>query len=147
MNPVLRNVIAVIAGILFGAFVNSAIVSTGHMMFPLEGLTDPNDMEALKVAMLNAEPKHFLFPFLAHALGTFTGAILAAAIGISRKKTLSLIVGGCFLIGGVAVNIMIPGPMWFSAADILLAYIPMAWLGWKLIDVRDKNLQNRKIIE
>jgi len=27
---------------------------------------------------------------------------------------------------------MIPGPTWFAAVDIVIAYIPMAWLGGKL---------------
>ena len=33
-----------------------------------------------------------------------------------------------FLAGGIAASFMIPAPAWFIALDLLLAYIPMAWL-------------------
>ena len=39
------------------------------------------------------EPKHFLFPFLAHALGTFAGAWLAAFIAASYKMRFALGIG------------------------------------------------------
>jgi hypothetical protein len=34
-----------------------------------------------------------------------------------------------FLLGGVANVIMLPAPAWFSAADLLFAHLPAAWLG------------------
>jgi len=30
------------------------------------------------------------------------------------------------------VNYMLPGPTWFAATDIVIAYIPMAWIGGKI---------------
>jgi ABC-type transport system involved in cytochrome bd biosynthesis fused ATPase/permease subunit len=47
--------------------------------------------------------------------------------GETRKY--ALIIGIIFLIGGIAACFMIPAPGWFMAADLLLAYIPMALLG------------------
>jgi hypothetical protein len=38
-------------------------------------------------------------------------------------------VGSLFLLGGIANVVMLPGPVWFSAVDLLLAYLPAAWLG------------------
>ena len=46
----------------------------------------------------------------------------------------SLAIGGLFLLGGIMVNFMLPGPSWFALADILIAYIPMAWIGGKLAE-------------
>lgn len=37
-----------------------------------------------------------------------------------------------FLAGGVAANIMIPAPAWYRIVDLVFAYLPMAFLGWKL---------------
>ena len=34
-----------------------------------------------------------------------------------------------FLLGGVAAVSMLGGPLWFNIADLLLAYIPMSFLG------------------
>ena len=36
------------------------------------------------------------------------------------------------LLGGIAAAVMIPAPLWFIVVDLVLAYIPMAWLGAKL---------------
>lgn len=45
---------------------------------------------------------------------------------------MALIVGVLFLIGGVSMVAMLPSPMWFNALDLIVAYIPMAFLGGKL---------------
>ena len=37
-----------------------------------------------------------------------------------------------FLIGGVYMVFIFPAPLWFIVGDLVLAYIPMGWLGWKL---------------
>jgi hypothetical protein len=45
---------------------------------------------------------------------------------------MALIVGGLFLLGGVMAAFQIPAPAWFVTTDLLIAYVPMALLGWKL---------------
>ncbi|WP_117881743.1 hypothetical protein [Aureibaculum luteum] len=131
MNPILRNVLVVIAGWLGGSIVNMGLIKTGNKLFPIEGI-DANSMTALAEIMPNLEPKYFLFPFLAHALGTLIGAVVAGFIAVNNKMKFSLAIGGLFLLGGIAVNYMLPGPTWFAVVDILLAYIPMAWIGGKI---------------
>lgn len=129
---VMRNILAVVAGWFVGSLVNMGLVQLGHSIFPIEGI-DPNDMEAFAAIIPTLEPKYFIFPFLAHALGTFAGAGLAAAISLNRKMMLAMIVGILFLAGGIVVNYMLPGPIWFAALDILIAYVPMAYLAAKLM--------------
>lgn len=131
MNPIIRNILAIIAGWLAGSIVNMGLVKIGQSVFPLEGV-DFNNMDALAAAMPSFEAKHFIFPFVAHALGTLVGAAIAALIAANHKMKFALTIGVLFLIGGVLVNYMLPGPTWFAAADMILAYIPMAWLGGKL---------------
>ena len=131
MNPILRNVLAVVAGWLGGSIVNMGLIKMGHTIFPIEGI-DANSMTALAEIMPNLEPKYFLFPFLAHALGTLIGAVVAGFIAVNNKMKFSLAIGGLFLLGGIAVNYMLPGPTWFAVVDILLAYIPMAWIGGQI---------------
>ena len=132
MNPTLRNVLAVIGGWIVGSIVNMAIVIGGMMLIPLPGGATPFDPESIKAAVPLFEFKHFAVPLVAHAFGTLAGALVASLIGASRHLMLAMIVGLLFLIGGVMNTFMIPAPAWFDAADLLLAYIPMAWLGWKL---------------
>jgi hypothetical protein len=132
MNPILKNVLAVIAGLIIGSIVNMGIIMiSGSMIPPPEG-GDITTLEGLKATMHLFEPKHFIFPFLAHALGTLVGAFVATKIAVSRKQFMALLIGVFFLIGG-AINIsMLDGPMWFNGLDLLMAYIPMAYLGWML---------------
>jgi hypothetical protein len=74
------------------------------------------------------EPKHFLFPFLAHALGTLTGALLAFLVAASYRAVFAYAIGVVFLAGGIAAAFMIPAPSWFIILDLAAAYMPMAWL-------------------
>lgn len=132
MNPILKNVLAVVAGVIAGSVVNMGIINiSGSIIPPPEG-TDNTTMEGLKAAMLLFEPKHFIFPFLAHALGTFVGAFLAALIAATHKMKFALAIGVFFLIGGVYMVFLLPTPVGFIILDLALAYIPMAWIGGKL---------------
>ena len=132
--PVLRNILALIAGVIIGGFANMAIVSVSGSVIALPDGVNPEDIESLKANFHLFEPKHFLMPFLAHAIGTFVGAFIAAYIAASRKMLLAMIVGGFFLAGGIMMVQMLPGPLWFTFVDLGLAYIPMGFMGWKLAE-------------
>lgn len=138
MNPILRNILALIAGWIVGSVVNMALIQVGHMTYPIEGV-DLNDMEALAEVMPTLGANYFIFPFLAHALGTLVGAAIAGMIAISHKMKIALGVGVLFLLGGIMVNYMLPGPSWFTALDLIVAYIPMAWIGGKIAGKRSRK--------
>jgi len=131
MNPILKNILAVLLGWLAGSLVNMGLIQAGHAVFPISGI-DPNDMKALADIMPTLNCEYFIFPFLAHALGTLFGAFIAGLIAVSHKMRFALSIGGLFLLGGIIVSFMIPAPVWFTATDIIVAYIPMAWIGGKM---------------
>jgi hypothetical protein len=132
MHPVLRNILAVVAGIVIGSLVNMGLIMiSGSVIPPPEG-ADIKTMEGLKESIHLFEPKHFIFPFLAHALGTLVGAFIAAKIAVNHNMKFALGIGVFFLIGGITNVFMLPSPMWFNILDLVVAYIPMAWLGGKL---------------
>ena len=131
MNPILKNIIAVVAGWAVGSIVNMGLITLGHSIMPIDGV-DPNDMEALAAAMPDLSAKYFTFPFLGHALGTLVGAAVAARIAANRKMIMAIVIGVLFFGGGIMVNQMLPSPGWFTALDLIVAYIPMAWLGGKI---------------
>jgi len=138
MNSVIRNILAVILGWFGGSVINMALIKVGYKLFPIEGV-DLNDMDALKEIMPTLGNEHFIFPFLAHALGTMAGAMIAGLIAANHKMKFALAVGVLFFIFGIMVNYMLPGPNWFSIVDIALAYIPMAWIGGKIALKFSKN--------
>lgn len=132
MNPILRNILAVLAGIVVGSIVNVGLVQVGPMVIPPPEGGDITTMEGLAATMHLFQPKHFLFPFLAHALGTFAGAWVAARFAASHKVGLALGIGVFFLAGGIASVWMLPSPVWFATLDLVLAYIPMGYLAGSL---------------
>jgi hypothetical protein len=132
MKTIFWNVLAVIVGWIVGCVVNMGILTAGQFVIPMPQGVDVSTMEGLREAMKSFSPLHFLGPWLAHALGTLVGAFVAAKIAASGKLICALVVGALFLLGGIAMVALVGGPWWFIAADLLLAYLPMAWLGAKL---------------
>ena len=128
MKTVIRNVLALIVGILVGSAVNMALVMLGPMLVPAPPGVDVTSMESLAATMHLFEPKHFIAPFLGHAAGTFVGALLAFFIAVSYRQVFAYVVGGAFLVGGASMVLVIPSPIWFTLLDLIVAYIPMAWL-------------------
>jgi hypothetical protein len=128
MPRLLRNVLAVIVGIAIGAGVNTALITISPLIIPPPVGVDVNSAESLAKAMHLFEPRHFVMPFLAHALGTLAGALVAYLIAATHRVPIAYVIGAVFLSGGVAASFMIPAPRWFIALDLLLAYLPMAWL-------------------
>jgi hypothetical protein len=128
MNRLLKNVLAVILGLLFGSIINMMLVKLGSAVLPVPGV-HPNDMEALKKILPTLAMKYFLFPFMAHALGTLFGAYLAYKIAADNKMNFAMVIGAFFLFGGITMIFMLPTPLWFTLCDLILAYLPMAWLG------------------
>lgn len=128
MSGTLRNVLAVIAGILVGMGVNMALIMLGPTLIPPPPGVDTSSAEGLAAGIHLFEPRHFVMPFLAHALGTYVGALVAWLLAASHKDAFAWLIGVLFLAGGVAACFMIPAPVWFMAVDLVLAYLPMAWL-------------------
>jgi hypothetical protein len=132
MSPAVRNVFAVLAGVVVGVLVNAAFVATCSRLIPPPAGVDMNDAESVASSIHLFEPKHFVLPFVAHALGTLIGALAAYLIAAKNKSRIAHIVGAVFLCGGVAACFIIPAPAWFMAVDLAVAYVPMAWLATRL---------------
>jgi hypothetical protein len=132
MNPGTRNVLAAIVGLVVGGVVNLGLVTVGMSVVPLPEDTDVSNMQAVRETMKSLPPVFFVFPLLAHALGTLSGAFLAARLTASHPMRFALGIGVVFLIGGIAMVLNCGGPVWFIATDLLLAYIPMALAGGSL---------------
>lgn len=88
-----------------------------------------SDMEKFAENLKLLKPANFIAPWLAHALGTLVGAFIAARIAASNKMKFALSIGVFFLLGGTAMVLMVGGPIWFAALDLIGAYLPMGYLG------------------
>ena len=132
MPNLLRNVAAVVVGLVVGSVVNMALVTVSPSLVPPPAGVDVTNPESLTRGMHLFEPRHFAMPFLAHALGTLAGALTAYLMAATHKAKLAYVIGAVFLCGGITASLMIPAPAWFIALDLVVAYLPMAWLATRI---------------
>jgi hypothetical protein len=132
MKTIVRGILAVIVGVVVGEAVNMALILLGPHVVPPPPGVDMTTAEGLRASIHLLEPRHFIFPFLAHALGTCVGATAAFLIAASHRSIYAYAVGVISLAGGVAATFMFPAPTWFVMLDLVAAYIPMAWIGTRV---------------
>ena len=132
MKKQLKNTLAIFVGLFIGGSTNMLIISNSNAFVALPKGVVPEDLESLSSNIHLFEPIHFLMPFLAHSIGTFCGAFLAAKIAVNHKLKFALTIGVFFLIGGVQMSSVLDSPLWFDLVDVSVAYIPMSLLGYKL---------------
>ena len=119
-----------------------ALITLSPSLTPPPTGVDVNNAESLSKAMHLFEPRHFVMPFLAHAVGTLAGALAAYLIAATYRAQIAYVIGAVFLCGGVAASFMIPAPTWFIALDLLAAYLPMSWLS---IQIGNRMKQGNRI--
>lgn len=129
---ILYNILGVIIGVFIGAQANMMIVMNASYFIPYPEGADFTTVEGLKASYHLMEFKHYIMPFLAHAVGTLVGAFLTAIIAKTNRLMLAFSIGGFFLLGGILMVFSIPSPLAFTFVDLVFAYLPMAWLGWKI---------------
>ena len=129
---IVRNILAVVLGFIIGNVVNMLVISAGHAIMPPPAGFDGSSMDGVASTIHLLRPLDYIVPFLAHALGPLVGVLCAMFISASSRKPIAIGLGVLFLAGGIAANIMIPAPMWYRVVDVVFAYVPMAFLGWKL---------------
>lgn len=133
MNPILKNILALIVGLFIGSIVNMGIILiSGSFVTPPAGV-DMTTEEGLKAGMPLLHSKHFIFPFLAHAVGTFVGAYLAARIA-TKKLLFAMIIGIVFLSSGIWMVVTLHLPIWFTLVDLIGAYLPVAYFAGKITE-------------
>jgi hypothetical protein len=129
MPKLLRLIIAIVLGFAAGSAVNMGLILVSGSVIPPPVGADATTTAGLKASMHLMEPKHFLFPFLAHALGTLVGAFIATLLTPDRSRGPAYAVGALFFLGGCAAAYMLPAPAWFKVIDLALAYGPPTLLG------------------
>jgi len=146
MNPILKNILAILVGAVIGSTLNMGMIMLSGSIIPPPAGTDSSTLEGLIESMHLFEPRHFIFPFLAHALGTLSGAFLTAILAASHQLKLALLIGVVFMAGGIYMVIALPSPMWFTVLDIGGAYIPMAYFGWKLANATKNMVRQNQAV-
>lgn len=121
----IRIALSVIVGFFVGSLVNMLIEGAGPSIIPLPPGSDSSSIEKLRESIGNYEAKHFLFPLLAHALGTLTGSAVAGRFAGPGLLQAAIISGVLFLAGGIAMDYLVKGPTWYRITDLTVCYLPM----------------------
>lgn len=134
----LRRILGLIAGIAVTAILVAVVESLGHLVYPPPEGIDLTDPESLKAYMSDAPIGALLSVLLAWAVGTMAGSGLAGVIAGEKECLLGTILGALFLIGGIVNMAMIPHPLWFWIAGVLV--FPLA----AFMGIREATAVNRK---
>ena len=100
MPNLLRNVLALIAGIVIGGAVNMLLITLSPSLIPPPPGVDVNNAESLSKAIHLFEPRHFVMPFLAHAVGTLAGALAAYLIAATYRAQIAYVIGAALPLWG-----------------------------------------------
>jgi hypothetical protein len=125
-----RIILGLFLGLFVGAMVNGSFIELGTKIFPFPNgvnFDTPEGMEAFSGLPL----KYYIFPFIAHAMGTLSGCLVALLFVRTYATWVVYTIGSLFLVGGIMAVYMINAPLWFDILDLSMAYIPMAWLATK----------------
>jgi hypothetical protein len=109
-------------GVAIGAIIAITCVQVAEMIthhfYPFPPGADTHDMATIKRFVTTLPLPGFLIVLAGWFAGTLLGTFSAAKIG--RSPAPAYIVGVMFLCFGIANSIMIPQPVWFTAASIVI---------------------------
>lgn len=126
MNPKLRAMLAIGAGIVAGAIVIGLVeMLSAHTPPPEIDLNNPTQVgEWMKTLPTSA----FAIILLAYFLGSAVGGWVTNRICAPTKYRPAIVVGFGLFVAGLMNLLAVPHPLWFSIASSLTYFIG-AWIG------------------
>ncbi|HEV8582529.1 MAG TPA: hypothetical protein VGX68_25975 [Thermoanaerobaculia bacterium] len=134
MHPILRSVLAVLAGAVVAFVLIAVIELLSGKLYPLHA--DPGSPEEMAKAMARAPVGALLLVLLGWAVGTTAGAWTAACAAGRSPLIHGIVVGALLLCAAVANLLSFPHPIWFWIAAVAL-FLPCAYLGSALAERRE----------
>lgn len=134
MRGTFRSVVAIVAGFVAASAVMMVVESiNGRVLYPelgkaAQGMTD---REAIRALLATAPVGAFLAVIFGWALGSLVGGMVAGWIGRGDPSRHGGILGVLLTLAGVANNLMIPPPVWFWVAS-LVVLLPCSCVGARL---------------
>ncbi|MBV8546428.1 MAG: hypothetical protein JO093_09045 [Acidobacteria bacterium] len=123
---ILRRAGAVIVGMIVAFLLVAGAEGIAHKIFPPPPGTNMQDMAQVKAFVATLPLSVLLIVLTGWLIATFVATWLAARI--AGTPIPGYIVGGLLLCAGIANAFMIPQPVWFSIASIVI-YISATWVG------------------
>jgi hypothetical protein len=131
MWSMVRSVLGVVVGVVVAMILIVALELVSSAVYFAPAGIDPANREALKKGFAGLPVGALLLVLAGYALGTFSGALLAAAVAGRAPVTHGMIIGVLFLAAGIYNLMVIEHPLWFCMASVAV-FLPAAYLGAKL---------------
>ena len=126
MSPIVRSILATIAGLVAGNLANMAIIQINTVLHPMPEGIDTSDMVKFGEYVAGLPMSALLTVTVAHLSQAFVGGWLAARLAASRPMLLAMIIAGLTMVGGIAMMMMVPHPAWMWIEVPL--YFVVAWV-------------------
>jgi hypothetical protein len=123
---ILRRIGAVIVGMIVAFLIVAGAEGLAHKIYPPPPGTNMQDMDQVKAFVATLPLSVLLIVLAGWLLATFVATWLAARI--AGTPIPGYVVGALLLCAGIANAFMIPQPVWFSIASIVI-YIGATWVG------------------
>ncbi len=130
----IRNICAVLVGLVAGMVFNMLIVMLSTVLYPMPEGVGFNDREGLAAYIETLPVTAFLIVMLAHLGQAFVGGWIAALISRNSSMVVAMIVGVLTLLGGLYNMSTLPLPAWMWIEVPL--YLVAAWAAARLVLAR-----------
>jgi len=114
----MRAVAGGVAGLIVAFVCVQAAEMIVHQLYPFPPGADMHDMTTIKKFVATLPLTAMLLVLAGWLIGTLLGTFVAAKIGRSRVP--AYVVGVLLLCGGIANSFIIPQPVWFTAASVVI---------------------------
>ena len=126
----LRKILAVVGGYILGAICIYLVQMLGHSIYPLPEGMDPYDTKAFSEYVKTAPFMAIFMVIIAYGVGMVVAGYASTKIAGDNKNTYAIICGVIYLICTIINLFLIPSPVWFMVAAILVCYFVM--IGYRL---------------
>ena len=131
MPPLLRNILAQIAGVIVGVVCISVGETIDGRIYPPPAGFDPKNVEMVKQYAASLPPSALLIVLFSYAIGFSIAVLLATRLAATNHAVRGAVVGAFFGAATVLNLMAFPHPAWFWVGNfaVLLA---ATWLGIRL---------------
>ena len=128
MAPLLRNILAQIAGVITGIVCISVGETLGGRLYPPPAGFDPKNVEVVKQYAATLPPAALLIVLLSYAVGFSVAVFIATRMAATNHAVRGAVVGAFFGAATVMNLLAFPHPSWFWVGNFAVL-LGATWLG------------------
>lgn len=117
-NPIVRGIVAVVAGLVAAFAVVFVCEALGHMLYPPPpglDISNPDDQKRMMEVIPTGAKVAVV---IAWFLGTLAGSLVAVKIG--RRPLYAWVIAGITILLSIVTTMMFPHPVWMIVAAVVL---------------------------